>query len=447
MRPALLIIFAFAISLGSCNSYKQLFLDAEKYEQGGMKEEALKLYTQIRAQDPHNVDAHISLNRIGDEIMNRYLADMRMSMTSGSFDNAMDTYHIALEFASKYRASGVSFFEQFEVQYNAARSGKADQLYNRAEVMVMEGRYEAAQDVIDKVYQFAPNHEQAEYLELLSELYPSYNRGVKAMDLGLNREAYNHFIQVTCKDIEFKNAWQLQNECVERGSYTISYVPIHHSGTEKSIEIAVGAGVQQQVLGLKDPFIHLLDRNNLSALIDEQMSSMSAHFDEEEAIEAGKFKGARYVLTGELVQYFNVLGPVSYEHKKGYLGDNVEAKKVRYTEYAQGRRIEAHFKYQLLDAETGQVFISQAVPFEGLDWAQYVDFDGNAANLYAGEWKYTFLGSKLDEVYNTAEDKELMQKMATGSRIPISKVEFDNRLVLFIGELVAQQISEFEPVQ
>ena len=93
------------------------------------------------------------------------------------------------------------------------------------------------------------------------------------------------------------------------------------------------------------------------------------------------------------------------------------------------------------------MFISQAVPFEGMDWAQYVDFEGNAANLYAGEWKYTFLGSKLDEVYNTAEDKELMQKMATGSRIPISKVEFDNRLVLFIGELVAQQISEFEPVQ
>lgn len=447
MKPSRLIILTLAVLLTGCTSYKQMFSDAQKYEQGGMKEEALELYSHIYTQDDGQIDAHIALNRIGGEIMNRYLADMRMSITMGNFDNAMDTYHEAVSFASEYRGTGIEFSDQFDVNYNAARAGKADQLYNRAEVLVMEGRYEDAQDVLDEVFRYDRNHEKAEYLELLSELYPSYNRGVKAMDLGLYKEAHNHFEQVTCRDIEFKDAWQLQQECVNRGSYTISYVPIHHSGIEKSMEVAVGAGIQQQVLGLKDPFIKLLDRNNLSTLIEEQINSMSAHFDESAAIEAGKFKGAQYVLTGELVQYSNVLGPVNYEHRKGYLGDNVEAKKVRYVQYARGRKLEAHFKYQLLNAETGEVYISQTVPFEGEDWAQFIDFEGNPENLYAGEWKYTLLGSKLDEVYNAPEEKEKIDQLATGSREPISKVEFDNRLVLFIGDLVAQQISDFEPPQ
>ena len=58
---------------------------------------------------------------------------------------------------------------------------------------------------------------------------------------------------------------------------------------------------------------------------------------------------------------------------------------------------------------------------------------------------YTFLGSKLDEIYNSNEDKVSMEKLASGSRTPISKAEFDNQLVFFIGDLVAQKISEFEP--
>jgi len=445
MKPAHLIIFTLAFCLGSCNSYKQLLLDAEKYEAGGMKEEALSIYSQIHNDDPRQVDAHISFNRLGEEIMNRYLASMRMSITAGSFDNAIETYHEAVALASQYRATGIEVSDQFEMHYNAARTGKADQLYDRAEVLVLEGRYEAAQNLLDEIYKYNRNHERAEYLELISELYPSYNRGVKAMGLGLYKEAYHHFIQVTCKDIEFKDAWERQNDCVEEGSYTLSYVPIHHYGAAKSIEVAIGAGVQQQVLELKDPFVKLLDRNNLTTLIDEQMNSMSAHFDEDAAIEVGKFKGAQYVLTGELVQYSNELGKVNFEYKKGYLGNSVDAKKVRYTEYAQSRRLEAHFKFQLLDAETGEVFVSQTIPFEGINWARYLDFDGNTSNLYAGEWKYTFLGSKLDEVYNSKEDKASMEKLASGSKTPISKTEFDNQLVLFIGDLVAQKISEFEP--
>jgi tetratricopeptide (TPR) repeat protein len=443
MKSLLSLVLFCLIALLSCSPSKQLMSDAAMYEQSGMTKEAFDLYKQAYQVKPSNVDAHIAARKLGDKMLNDLLLQMQWANTKGEFEKAMDIFVQTESFYSTNKYLGLMMPSQFSQVYEEARTGKVNQLYTEAEALVLEGNFDKAQNLIQLLLRYDRNHEKAEYLSILAELYPSYTKGEKAKALGLYKEAYFHFKAVTDVDIEFKDAWNQQQQCAELAAYTLAYIPIHKSGLENEIEIALGTAVNQSILALNDPFIKLLDRQNMATLIQEQQVSMSAFFDEDKALAAGRFEGAKYVITGEIIGYSNQLGRKIADEKKGYLGKTIVAPKVRYQEYSQNRVLTASFKFQVLNTETGQILLTETIPFTESDATNYIVFDGDASSLYAGDWKFGLLGSRTDVVYNSKE-AEVDKKLAA-RREPYSKVEMDYLFIDYVGHIVANKIAKFQP--
>ena len=100
-----------------------------------------------------------------------------------------------------------------------------------------------------------------------------------------------------------------------KASYTLDYVPLFNellytaqlNGGAGQLEYQLSANVKQEVMDLKDPLIMLLDRDHTDELLAEQQRSMSGVYDDRYVAEAGKLLGARFVLTGRILRFDDVL--------------------------------------------------------------------------------------------------------------------------------------------
>jgi hypothetical protein len=97
------------------------------------------------------------------------------------------------------------------------------------------------------------------------------------------------------------------------------------------LEAQFAANVKQEVLDLNDPLIVLVDRDNTEEILAEQQRQMSGVYDDRSVAAAGKLLGARYVLTGKILRFDDVL------------------------------RKEIEVQMQLLDAESGRILLAEIV--------------------------------------------------------------------------------------
>jgi tetratricopeptide (TPR) repeat protein len=439
-------IIATGVLLSSCNSTKSLYSEAAQYEDAAMYTQALDRYEEIYQSKRGEVEAHISMKRVAQLLLEKELAEVRTLQMKGAYEDALDKLDAATAIQKKYEFLELQTPAIYNGLQGQIKSSWVNDLYSTAEDLVMREQYEEAETYINKIYRLDRNNEKAAYLDLMAQLYPNYNKGKKAHDLGLYREAYSFMKTVTDIDVDFKDAMKIMDESKSKSSFTVAYVPFHRNGLDRSLEVSLATHIKQEILSSESPFVRLLERENIDRLIEEQKNNMSAAFSEDRAVEAGKLEGAQYVLTGEFLKYSNNLSKRYQEEKRGYTGKTMFSNKVRYTEYARERTIDASFKYQLIDVETGEIHASGNIPIEEHDRVNYAVYDGDPDNLYAGNWKSRIVGSRIDEVYNSDEEKAALDAKLSGRTKNKSELQMEHEMIDFIACEIAAKVVDFSPL-
>ncbi|HRH38691.1 MAG TPA: CsgG/HfaB family protein, partial [Flavobacteriales bacterium] len=140
-----------------------------------------------------------------------------------------------------------------------------------------------------------------------------------------------------------------------------------------------------------DPFLKVVDRENMERILAEQRLSLSGVVDEQTAVRVGNLIGAQAVLMGEVVDYREVPGELRRSTKDGYetytetvidpkTGAKTyvpRTKAVRYAEYLQENKVYMTFNYRLVSLETGEVLVSKVVDRQEQDHMYYADYQGN----------------------------------------------------------------------
>ncbi|HNU57968.1 MAG TPA: CsgG/HfaB family protein, partial [Flavobacteriales bacterium] len=140
-----------------------------------------------------------------------------------------------------------------------------------------------------------------------------------------------------------------------------------------------------------DPFLKVVDRENLDRILEEQRLSLSGVVDEQTAVRAGNIMGAQAVLMGDVVSYQEVPGQLRRVVKDGYESYKVQQvnketgekyfvtryKPVRYTEFFQENKVVLSINYRVVSLETGEVMLSKVVEKQAEDHAYYASYDGN----------------------------------------------------------------------
>lgn len=339
MRFIFLLFTVFLLT--GCGSIRKQLQQAAAYEREGMHQEAHDRYHHIQNRKRGNVEAHIGMKRTAQTMLGHKMQEASGLYLMHDLAAGDRQRQDALNFRQEMTRKGLSleWDDALEQRRLECQMHEASVLFAQAENAFRAERFTEAEDLANRCVGLDPAHKEAAYLVKLAQMEPRYRQGIRARELGLWRDAFIQFRWVTDRDAGYKDAWQLQAEARERSQLSLAYIPIYNNViyngmafTDPGIlESHLAASFKQAVLDLKDPLIVLLDRDNTDRLLAEQQRQMSGMYDDRHVVEAGKLMGARYVITGKMLRYDEIL------------------------------RRDIEVQLQLLDAESGRIYLSEII--------------------------------------------------------------------------------------
>lgn len=403
------------LALSSC-AYNRAMHNAEVYADHGMHHESFIAYNQAW-YSRSRAEAKVGMIQAAEKHLTGLVQEGRAALMQGNTNAAMDALIRANAFnqsVAHLQLKSEAQRHRLEADLNRTRKENG---YAAAEQAMLDRRHDLAAELLQDFLREHPNHEEARYLLLLAELHPAYDAGKAALESGLIHQAYSHFLEVTRRDAQFKDALALRDSCLQMGAFRLAFVPIPHTGNDTKVESQLAARIQQAVLDMDNPFVRLLERENIDHLVAEQQQGLSGLFDEDQAAQAGKFEGAEFVLTVELLNREVRTTPLETQHLRGYMGEHTKSEKVHYSVHHRHRTFDARVRFQVIHSETGQVFATRMVPFHHEDVLDYAKFNGDKSGLFPGQWTWAVFGSRNDVVYVDAYE-ELQTRLHAPKQLP-----------------------------
>ncbi len=330
-----------ALIFCSCGSTRKQFERAQHYEASNMLTEAYDAYEAIHDRKPKQVEAHVGMKRTAQTLLDQRLLEASERYAANDLEQGDRSRNEAIHWKQAMDRNGLSLQWDGHVdqQRKSAQVVKAQALYEEANEAFREDRFGTAEELANTSLKMNPDLKQAEYLSLIAQLEPRYRQGRRAEELQLWREAFRAYRWVTDRDVDYKDAWQRLAISKEKAAYTLAYVPLFNEmlytvqlgGAPGQVEEQLSGTLKVALLDLKDPLIMLVDRDNTHEILDEQQRNMQGTYDDRYVAEAGKLLGARYVLTGRVLRFDDILQ----------------------------KQIEVQI--QMIDAETGRILLADVI--------------------------------------------------------------------------------------
>lgn len=394
------MILAGGLLLAACTGSHKLAKQAGKLDAGGMYAEAAEMYLQSALRNPNNVEAKLGLKKTGQQVLDDRLAAFFKASNMGNGPvPAVDAYLDALAWKDRLLGAGVQLAipEHYATDYQRVKGEALVELYGKGQALLAASDYAGAKTVFAKIASIEPGYKDAASLQSIAYLEPLYQQATAALGRKDYRSAVADLDHIIAKDPAYKNAAAMRNECLEKGRISVAVLqgatvvkrPDPRSATLQAMAISALAGIN-------DPFIRVVDRQDLQRLLDEQKLAMSGVVDESTAVGAGKLLGAQAVLVCTLTGWTENTGQAVRSSREAYEGTQVETldnatgqtvttmkyKPVSYTETSLLNSAALSFTYKLVDMETGVVLLSQVVDRSDESQATYGSYNGNAASLY-----------------------------------------------------------------
>lgn len=395
--PALCGLFAVLLLVG-CTGSKSMAKKGSKLDEAGLYAEAADMYLQSLMRNNRNVDAKIGLKKTGQQLLNDKLGSFFRAFAAGSSkEEAVNAFLSAKGYADRVGQYGVvlDIPSSYMNDFNDVKGKYLVDLYTQGQELLAKQDYKAAEGIFAKIGALEPGYKDAGSLQNIAYLEPLYRSGKDALEAGHYRKAHTDLSKVVEKDAAYKDATTLRNTAVEKGRFSIAVLPF--SGTKRDLAARVQAYATTALTEINDPFIKVVDRENIQRILDEQRLGMTGVVDEATAVNAGKLMGAQAVLIGSLIDYREEVGRVRSSTKDGFASYQVKQpnpevpgqmmlvtkyKPVKYTEHYQENKVFASYSYKLVSMETGEVLLSKVVDQEKEDHAYYAAYDGERGNLF-----------------------------------------------------------------
>lgn len=329
----------FLLILCGCAAKRGLH-EGAMLEQNGRIAEAKAAYAAVWERKPKNTVAKEGYTRMAQRELTDLMGAAIMSYRVGGLKEGDAQRQSALSFRRMIIDKGIDL--RWDPNVDAAREDaklrEADALYLLASDAFREDRFGHTIELARQSLQLNPKHAEAPHLIRMAEAEPIYREGQQAEQLGLWRKAYERYEAVARLDAAHKDVMLRIEHCRRMARYTVAYLPVQEPRAKRTIMgFEVGSGpvdqelatlVQRELLALKDPFLQLIDRGSTDVILAEQRRQMSGPFNDQVA-EAGKLLGARYILTGRVLKYDDLL------------------------------KRDLEVQVQLIDAETGRIHLSE----------------------------------------------------------------------------------------
>ncbi|MEN9640598.1 MAG: hypothetical protein RLZZ262_2467 [Bacteroidota bacterium] len=425
-----LFVFVFILIVG-CSQQKALMAEAVKLETAGMLQSAFQQYQSIH-QQYQNVDASVGMHRVSQQMLNKKCNEAVALCMSDQHDLGLVKFQEAKAFYQSHQNLEITFPANTEFQIQECKKNYIESLLKQAEAAALNMELTKAEQFLNKVEALDYDNAPAKALALIIRILPIYKEGQAAYELGLWRKAYDNFNQVCQLDIAYRDAKSKRDDALKNGQLSMAYVNKNGTAPEK-VMASLASNIKGEILNLKNPFIELLERTDLEVLIKEQQNTLSAEFDSENGPEAGKFRRASFLLYGEVIAYKSNLEPERIIPCDCGSTMNIYSDKVICSEYNQRRTVEIAFRYQLVDAETGKIFMADVIQQKAEDVGKRYDFE------------ITKKISLMSPTLNKNHDVDLTSMKKPKEDYLISDTELSEMAINAIAKEIAKRLADFNP--
>lgn len=392
------LLLALATMVVSCSGSKSFSKKAAKLDEAGLYAEAAEMYLQSAQRSNKNVDAKIGLKKTGQMLLNDKLSTFFKNMAMGSNKGeAVAAYLEAKRYQDQVGRLGVvlEIPDHYRTDFERVKGEHLVDLYDQGQALLAKQDFRAAELLFSQIAKLEPNYKDASSLQAVAYLEPLYRAGKADLEAGHYRKAYDELGRVVEKDPGYKDSDVLRQEALTKGQYSIAVLPFTTSTKRTDVTSRVQAHAMTSLVETKDPFLKIVDRENIERILEEQRLGLSGVVDEQTAVRVGNLIGAQAVLMGTVMDYREEPGTLRRSTKDAYESYRVQQvnketgekyfvtkyKPTRYTEYYQENKVVMSFSYRLVSLETGEVLASKVVEREAGDHMYYATYDGNGEQL------------------------------------------------------------------
>jgi hypothetical protein len=448
LHSIILLIIASVMLLPGCGSSQALVKRGDKMKAAGMHKDAADFYFQALSKNRNNVKARIGLSESGQRTLNDYLDRFNRTNNLGNSYDAVYQFIEAQEYQSKLKRVGVetSIPDHYHQSYATSKDKVLTDLYAEGNRLLEEKKFDLAEAKFKEVKKLDPTYKDAKDLSAMAYSEPLYIEGKVALENGAYRMAYDKFDLILKRSDNYKDTRELQLEALEKGRYTVAVVSFENVSGTPDVEKRISAYILDDLSTIKDPFLRIVDRDNIEKILEEQRFSLSGMVNEQTATRVGELIGAKALITGKLLDYRVTTGRITSTKKNGYEGYQVrrtnpdtgaeyfetQYKRVTYDEFSGSSSVHLSFQYKMLSLETGEVLFSRIVEREARDDVNFANYDGNTALLFPAN----------GNVRNTSSAaKNQLERQLKAPRNLKSTTELSNSIFNTISKQVSNEVA------
>jgi tetratricopeptide (TPR) repeat protein len=387
------------VSLVSCKGPKYYTKLGTKQEVSGLTAEAANSYYAALMRKRSYVDAQIGMKRTGQTVLNQKMAEFGRKKTMGTAKEGVYAYLEADDYRKKISNAGVNLdvSQMYLDDFDAAKAQYVSELYEKGTMHLEREEYRDAEVTFKELTKFDPNFKDAKDLGDVAYLEPLYKDGKAMLEAGRYRSAYESLNKVLAKKSNYKNSLDLKNQSLEKGTITIALLPFSNGTRTQNAEVNMSAYTLSALTNIKDPFLRVVDREHMMAILQEQKLQLSGVVDDATAVEVGKIVGAQVILTGTVLKYDEKRGTVnretrtayqSYSEKQVSNGQEVvvtKYKPVDYSSYYGKSYCSMDAQVKLISLKTGELLRTNMITKKLEDEVYYAKSDFDKNSLFPGE--------------------------------------------------------------
>lgn len=438
------------MAVQSCNTSKSLSKKGEKLEEAGLYNDAALFYYNALIKKSSNIDARIGLSKVGQRVLNDKIDEFTKARAMEEYRKAVYAYKDAMDYRTKVESLGIKLEAPSYLadDYEEAKDILINGLYDEGNEHLVNKDFNKANKIFEEIHRLDPDYKDIDNLKDVSRNEPIYIEAVTLFDQGRFRKAYYEFEKIYKVNPSYKDIDILSDECLDKGKYPVAIAPFENSSGQKGIEKKIQAFVITELSSLNDPFLRIVERDNMEMVMEEQRLSLSGIVDESTAAEVGNILGAKAILTGTVLTYSANKGKLQSSNKKAFEGYQVKRynkledkvfyetryKPVSYTEYYNLNEVSLSFQFKAVSLETGEILFSDVVQKKEDSQIHYASYEGEATKLYP---------SKDNKVVTSSRDRRQLLNLVRSSREIKSVTELSNDAYREAAQEVASDLYKF----
>ncbi len=447
MKKFILVLILGNLLLLSCTTSKNLSKKAKKLEDVSQYQSASELYFQAVRKNPNNIDAVTGMKRTGDRVLKSYLNKFSKAKLDQDYKRATYAFIDAVSYQKKIKTLNIDLpISDFQKEdFRLVRKKYLNQEYEKGLNAIDEERFSDAENSFNEIYKFDKDFKDVKDLRDIAYLEPIYREAEKAKENKEYRTAYQLYQNILNRVNNYKNSKKGLAYVLKKGRINIMIltkkVNYRYQVYTKSIE----SYTESSIINSRDPFIKLVDRENMQALLDEQDLSVSGLVNENQAVELGDLTGANYALSIEVTNFVYNETPLKtttytgfekyrekfYNKQTEQTEYKVKYKRVKYFTHSASRMVNLTTHYKLISLKTGEILDSKI--FDEYKHAElnYLTYNGNVKKLYPEK------EGRINTSYTA--NKELVE-WSENSRELATKSQLTNELYKIVSTKITNKL-------